>query len=130
MNNYKYKSNNWATDFDKNAISNGEIWDVDVIDQSIEMILGTGKGERIFNPSFGMGLQNRIFNMMNESEANSILDEIVRELAKWEDRITVRESDMRIIANPNENSVIIVIPYVIKNRNIVNTFKRKIYSNG
>ena len=40
-------SEKWAYDIDKNPIDQGEIWDVDCINQSIEMILGTMPGERL-----------------------------------------------------------------------------------
>jgi len=123
-------SERWAYDIDKNPIDVGEIWDVDVINQSIELILGTLPGERLFNPSFGYGLQYRIFNLFSQEEAESILDEIAEVLRIWEDRITVLESEMRVIADVDRNFVILIIPYIIRRTNIQSTFKKKIFSNA
>lgn len=123
------KIDRWAYDIDKNPIDQGEIWDVDVINQSIEMILGTIYGERLFNPSFGFGLQYRIFESMSSSKAESLLDEISTAIKRWEDRITLLESEMRIIANVDKNSVIIIIPYIINRVNIKSVFKKKLVSN-
>lgn len=123
-------SDNWAYDIDKNPIDQGEIWDADVINQSIEMILCTYPGERLFNPSFGIGIQYRIFNIASPAEAESLLDIIASALRVWEDRIIVVESQMRIIANVDAHSVIIVIPYTIKRNNIKSVFKKKLISNN
>jgi len=122
-------SERWAYDIDKNPIDQGEIWDVDVINQSIEMILGTIPGERLFNPSFGYGLQYKIFNLFSPEEAESILDDIVLAIKKWEDRISIVESQMRVIANVDAHSVILVIPYIIKRTKIKSVFKKKLVSN-
>jgi len=123
-------SERWAYDIDKNPIDQGEIWDVDCINQSIELILGTLPGERIFNPSFGFGLQYRIFNLFSPDQAESILDEISSALKKWEDRITIIERQMRVIANVDNNSIILIIPYIIKRNQIKSIFKKKIVSNA
>ena len=123
-------SERWAYDIDKNPIDQWEIWDVDCINQSIELILGTLPGERIFNPSFGFGLQYRIFNLFSPDQAESILDEISSALKKWEDRITIIERQMRVIANVDNNSIILIIPYIIKRNQIKSIFKKKIVSNA
>ena len=122
-------SDNWAYDIDKNPIDHGEIKDVDVINQSIEMILATIPGERVFNPSFGFGLQQRIFNIMSIDQAESILDEIVEVLKRWEDRITVVADQMRFIANTDSGTAIIIIPYIVNLNKVRSVFKKKILSN-
>lgn len=122
-------SDRWAYDIDKNPIDQGEIWDGDVLNQSIEMILATNPGERLFNPSFGFGLQRRVFEIMAPDDAENFLDEVANALKTWEDRITVIESQMQVIANVDQNSVILIIPYIIKRTNIKSVFKKKIISN-
>jgi len=122
-------SERWAYDIDKNPIDVGEIWDADCINQSIEMILGTLPGERIFNNTFGYGLQYRIFNIASPEEAEDILNEVADAIKKWEDRVTLVESQMRIVANIDAHYIIIIIPYIIKRTGIKSTFKKKIISN-
>jgi phage baseplate assembly protein W len=122
-------SSRYYYDIDKNPIDVGEIWDGDVLNQSIEMILGTMPSERLFNSSFGYGLQYRIFNIMSPDEAESILDEVASAIKKWEDRITLLESQMRIIGSIDKHTMIIVIPYVVKRTGITSIFKKKLVSN-
>ena len=125
---YNFKEK-WAYDIAKNPINTGEIWDVNVIDQSIEMILGTLIGERLFNTSFGYGLQYRIFNIASPEEAENILDEVAQAIKKWEDRVVLIESQMKIIADVDQHVVVILIPYMIKRTGIRSIFKKKLTSN-
>jgi phage baseplate assembly protein W len=127
--NIRTSKDRWAYDIDKNPIDQGEIWDREVINQSIEMILGTMYGERLFNPAFGFGLQYRIFESMSSAKADRLLDEIAIAIRTWEDRITLIESEMRIIANVDNNSVVLLIPYIVNINNIKSVFKKKIVSN-
>jgi len=127
---FRELSDKWAYDISKKPISVGEIWDAEVINQSIEMILATNLGERMFNPYFGFGLFTKLFNNINANNAETLLDNIANTILKWEDRITLVERDMRIIANSNQNTLIIIIPYIIKRTGIKNTFKKQIYSNS
>lgn len=119
-------ADSWAYDMDKKVLRKGEIWDVDVINQSIEMILGTLYGERIFNPSFGCGLQLKIFDTITESSGEEILEEISVALKRWEDRITVLENEMRLYFNEDSHTLLITIPYIIREREIKSIFKKKI----
>jgi phage baseplate assembly protein W len=116
----------WAYDLEKKIIRKGEIWDVDVIDQSIEMILGTIWGERLFNPSFGCGLQMKVFETVTEDSGEEILNEIATALKRWEDRITVLETEMRLYFNEDSHTIVLMVPYIINERQIKSTFKKKI----
>jgi uncharacterized protein len=119
-------SDRWAYDVDKKPSSVGEVWDVNCLNQSIEMILGTARGERLFMPNFGSGLQYRIFNAFTESEAESLLNEIIDDIRIWEDRIVILSDSARIIANVDENYIILIIPYIVKSNGISSVFKKKI----
>lgn len=120
-------SDNWAYDIAKDPISNGEIKDIDVINQSIELILGTSQFERLFNPSFGLGLQNRLFNIATPEDGEAILNQISDALKMWEDRITLLENQMKIKVDPDNNLMILIIPYIVKRNKIKSVFQKKIY---
>ena len=72
----KENSDNFAYDMDKNARKGGEVVNEDAINVSIENILLTGYGERIFLPDFGSPLNRVIFETLNESTAERLLDKI------------------------------------------------------
>jgi len=119
-------SDNWAQDIDKNATTNGDIKDVDVLDQSIELIITTLYGERLFNLSYGCGLTRKAFETMTPGFAEDVLNDVAGAIKRWEDRITVIENQMRIVSNPDENYIILVIPYFVRKTGIGSIFKKKL----
>ena len=121
-------SSNWARDLSKNGSSDGEIKDVEVINQSIESILSTSYGERLFNLSYGSSLPRKVFENIDASFAEGVLDDCAAAIKRWEDRVTVISSEMRVIQNADQNSVIIVIPYIINKTRLGSIFKKKIVS--
>lgn len=125
INIFKY-ANNWAYDIDKDVSTYGEITDVDVINQSIEMILTTLRGERLFNLTFGSDFKLRIFDSMNEEFLERLIDDTVDAIRKWETRITIIEDKVKLVIRPDNNSAFIFIPYIINERNIKAEFKKKI----
>jgi phage baseplate assembly protein W len=116
----------YAYDLSINPLSKGEIWDTDVINQSIELIIATYFGERLFNPYFGSPLGNMLFENMNESKGESLLTDLINAIKKWEDRITILESKCRIILDYDNNSIGLQIFYTINQNNIRSVFEKKI----
>lgn len=116
----------WAYDVKIDVIKGGEVWDVNVINQSIEMILGTITGERLFNPSFGSNFQLRVFDSMDEEMGVRLLDDVVRAIKTWEDRVTIVENEVELILMPDSNAIILTIPYIINDRDIKSRFQKKI----
>jgi len=126
QNNISRVSTNWAFDLDKDMSTNGELKDVDVINQSIEMILSTLPGERLFNPTFGSDFQLRIFDTMDVDFLEVLIDDTLGAIKRWEDRIIIIDEEVRLTVNPDGNSAFIFIPYIIKDRQLKAEFKRKI----
>ncbi|MCZ7356856.1 MAG: GPW/gp25 family protein [Candidatus Methanoperedens sp.] len=96
----------------KIAYSEGE----DSIKESIMIILGTSKGERIMRPDFGCDLNRLVFALNNTTTATLIESYIRESLLKWEPRIEV--TDMDIAADEEEgNKLLVNIEYIIKTSN-------------
>ncbi len=96
----------------KIASSEGE----DSIRESIMIILGTAKGERVMRPDFGCGINELVFAPNNTSTA-TLIDFYIREaLLKWEPRIEV----LNVITTPDKdegNKFILNIEYMVKTTN-------------
>lgn len=122
----KKYADDWAFDLEIQLRKSGEIKNVDVINQSIELILMTLPGERLFNPSFGSNFQLRLFDNMTEEFLERLLDDTVVAISRWEDRIIIIEPEVRLNINPDGNSAFLFIPYIIKERQLKAAFQRKI----
>jgi len=116
----------WAYDIAKKVVSKGEVFDKDVIDKSIEMILTTYPTERFFNPSFGSLLLARVFEVITNEDAEALLDDVATAIKRFEDRVILIESKMRIDFSPDDGYVILTIPYVIKRSGLRSKFQKKI----
>jgi uncharacterized protein len=57
--------------------------------QSILIILGTGRGERVMRPEFGCGIHDFVFESMNSSTIARMEASIREGLTQWEPRIEV-----------------------------------------
>ena len=61
------------------------------IRQSILIILGTNRGERVMRPEFGAGLNTFIFEPVNETTKELIKRRVEEALIDWEPRIDVQQ---------------------------------------
>ncbi len=59
------------------------------IKESIVIILGTVKGERVMRPDFGCGIHNLVFSVVNASTITLIESAVREALVLWEPRIEV-----------------------------------------
>lgn len=119
-------SDKWAYDVPLDTFSYGEIYNTDVIDQSIEMILSSLMGHRLFNRSFGTDFALRLFDNMDTSFGNRLLKDTVIAIKRWENRIIVLDDQVRLVLDPDKNRALIEIPYYIPHVGIKSTFKKKI----
>ena len=67
------------------ALSSAE----DNIRESVRVILGTAKGERVMRPDFGCGIHTRVFSVINTTTLGIVENEVKEALVLWEPRIEV-----------------------------------------
>ena len=101
------------SDINEQVISGTLLEDIESIYQSLNNILNTIPGERLFNPEFGLDLSSWLFDLMNESNAFSILSEIVGAVNRWEPRVTVDFGNSSVVPNFDENRYDITIYFSV-----------------
>lgn len=86
------------------------------IKEAIRIIIMTRKGERVMEPTFGCGIQNYLFDVLDYTTMIQMEHEIEEALTLWEPRITnVQvhiESDQKEVGKMN-----IQIDYIVRNTN-------------
>src|SRR5215831_5724037 len=63
--------------------------------QSILVILGTAKGERVMRPDFGCGIHDLVFANVNPATIGRITSDVHESLLRLEPRIDVTQVDVR-----------------------------------
>ncbi|NLL15451.1 MAG: GPW/gp25 family protein [Fibrobacter sp.] len=87
------------------------------IRESIAIILGTAKGERIMHPDFGCGINELVFEVNNATTRTLVAFHIKEALREWERRIEVLD----VVAKSDskeENKLLITINYRIRSSNL------------
>nr|WP_255667746.1 GPW/gp25 family protein [Flavobacterium sp. ENC] len=86
------------------------------INESINIILNTRKGERTLEANFGSGLQQFMFRKIDPNLKGEIIETIKFSLLRYEPRILVQE--VRVAATDLTNGVIeILIIYIYSQTN-------------
>ena len=117
----------YAYDLHTNIISKGEALDDEAINVSIENILTTYYGERVFNPYFGCDLPMTVFeNMVDETEVERLIENIIESIERWEDRIILIKSKIIVKIVRNDNSMELHLPYIIKNSQLTSSYDKRI----
>ena len=88
----------------------------DNIRQSVRIIIGTAKGERVMRPDFGCEVHDYVFAAADPATLSMIEDAVEDALVQWEPRIDVE----RVEAAPDEdnpNRVLVEIDYWVRETN-------------
>lgn len=67
----------------------------DKIKESIRIILGTAKGERVMRPEFGCDIHNFVFAVINTTTLTQMESSVKKALVLWEPRIEVSSVNAR-----------------------------------
>lgn len=76
----------------------------------------TNKGERYLNPDFGSDIRKLLFDNITEEKIDALEGIVARDVDLFFPRI--RPTDISVRANPDNNSVILVMKYSIIDTNI------------
>jgi phage baseplate assembly protein W len=86
--------------------------------QSILLIIGTAKGERVMRPTFGCGIHDLVFAPNDTTTAALVSFEVREALVDWEPRIQVQ--NVRVTPDPQEgNKLLVNLEYRVRSTNNV-----------
>jgi phage baseplate assembly protein W len=90
----------------------------DSIRESILLIVGTARGERLMRPTFGCGIHDLVFAPNDATTAALVSFEVREALIDWEPRIEVL--NVQITQDPEEgNKLLINLQYRVRSTNNV-----------
>lgn len=98
------------------------------IEESIYLILGTAKGERVMLPAFGCGIHDLVFEPNNSLTRSLVVNRVREALVKYEPRIDVLEVETETMPE-QENLLLIRVSYRIRANNVLNNLVYPFYIN-
>ena len=95
------------------------------LEESIEIILGTNLGERVYRPNFGSRLGELVFEPLNVQTLLLIRLYVEEALEMWEPRIILKE--VRADPDPVRGKVDIIVEYQPKESHDIRSFVYPFY---
>lgn len=96
------------------------------IEESIRIILGTAKGERIMRPEFGCGIHEHVFATINATTRNLVESSVREALREWEPRIEIQNVEASSEGIHTEK-LLISIDYRVRSSNTEQNFVYPFY---
>ena len=93
------------------------------IEQAIELILGTARGERPMRPEFGCGVHDYVFDSIDASTVGKMENAIRDALDHWEPRVVVETVEFDL-SGVDEGRLMIDIGYRVR---VTNTMRNLVY---
>ena len=87
---------------------------IDAVKENIRNLIKTRKGERVFQPDIGIGLENLVFEQMNDDFAILVKDTINESISKWMPYITINNILINDVNNIS-NSFNVNVEFVMNN---------------
>lgn len=94
----------------------------DSVEQAIENILLTARGERAMLPEFGAGLRNLVFEPNSPATHRAVEETVRTALIDWEPRIDVKT--VRATVGDEPDVLLIHLDYVVR---ATNTYYNRVY---
>jgi phage baseplate assembly protein W len=98
------EKNDIEVDYDKNAIKN-----------SLRNLFNTRPGQRFLFPYYGLDLYQFVFEPITESNAQLIGEKIVRTIESFEQRVVVRQCNIKAKPEDNEYDITLVVEFPVFN---------------
>jgi phage baseplate assembly protein W len=99
------------------------------VQQSVLIILGTARGERVMRPDFGSRLHELVFAPVNASTKSLIAHYATEALVQWEARIDVLRVGVREEPS-SEGKVLVDVEYRLRSTNSIFNLVYPFYLNG
>ena len=84
--------------------------------QSVWIILGTARGERVMRPEFGCGIHDLVFSPSDSTTVGLVAREVRDALVEWEPRISVDDVQVSVDA-AQPGRLLISVEYRVRTTN-------------
>lgn len=114
--------------FNKNSASVEMLKEVEDIESSLNIILGTRPGERTMRPDFGCNLENLLFESLTTTLKTYMTDIIKTAILKYEPRVILNKVELSE-SEELDGVVLITLIYTVRTTNTRFNFVYPFYKN-
>lgn len=91
-----------------------DVTDVDAVTQSLLNLIRTKRGEVPFNPTYGIALEDSLFDLMDEGTSLRILADIANSIDSFEPRVDLETGDSTVELFEDDNRIVVTLIFSIK----------------
>ena len=99
----------------QDSLVDKKLYNLESIYQSIDNIINTEKGQRLFLPEFGVDLWQYLFEPMTYEVVNQVYYEVYDALERWEPRIKIL-TESSYVPHYDEHTIDLTIVFSIKGK--------------
>lgn len=82
--------------------------------QALIILFNTRPGEILFDPEYGIDLEEELFELMDESSADEVYNRIFNAVERYEPRAIIDNSTSKVVAVPDENRFELTLQFGIE----------------
>lgn len=90
------------------------------VKQSLKNLILTNRFEKPYRPAFGANLGSKLFELIDETSGNEVIDSIKKSIERYEPRAKIL--NIKVFANPNSNSLSVTLEFRIINTSVSESF--------
>jgi len=87
--------------------SKSEVIDAEAIRQELAMLFNTRPPERLFEPEYGIGLDNYLFDLISQESADELFFEIIAKVNRYVSSVTIDQGKSEVLSDPDNNRYIL-----------------------
>lgn len=84
-----------------------EVLDAEAVRQEMAMLFNTRPPERLFDPEYGIALDNFLFDLISQESADQIFFEIIAKVKRYVGSVTIDQGKSEVIPDPDNNRYIL-----------------------
>lgn len=78
---------------------------IDAVKENIKNLVNTRKGERLFHPDMGIGLEDFLFDQIDDSTELLIKENITDSIKNWIPYVTINKVDLDFLLDSNRMNI-------------------------
>lgn len=90
--------------------------DAAAVKQSIKNLLMTNRFEKPYRPAFGANLGSKLFELIDETSGNEVIDLVKKSIERYEPRAKIL--NIKVFSNPDNYSLSVTLEFRIINTNV------------